>query len=122
MAQLRNAGKPNSRAHRRPSSGAQEALVELPAAGCALPVPEIPKGRDWSSAERARWRELWRSPQASQWDDSARGTVAVLVTYESQIFAGTASAWMAAEARHAGEALGLTPKALAHLGWRLSNE
>ncbi|KUO21557.1 hypothetical protein AQJ91_09040 [Streptomyces dysideae] len=91
----------------------------LPADGCTLPVPDLPLGRDWTDAERVRWDELWQSPQATQWDDSARGTVAVLVVYESAILKGEASAWMAQEARHAGEALGLTPRAMAALGWRI---
>lgn len=120
MPAPRNAAKPHSRAHRRPvSSGSRSALVELPAAGCTLPVPATPGGREWSPAECERWRELWESPQATQWDDTARGTVAMLVTYESQVFAGTASAWQAQEARYAAEALGLTPRAMAQLGWRI---
>lgn len=119
-----NPGKPNSRAHRRPTpeSGqrARGVLVDLPAEGCTLPVPRLPSGRSWSRAERARWRELWQSPQATQWDDAARGTVAVLVAYESQLLAGAGSAWMAAEYRHAADALGLSPRAMVALGWRLA--
>lgn len=120
MPPPRNATKPHSRANRRPvTSGPRTALVDLPAGGCDLPVPALPAGREWSDAEQARWVELWESPQATQWDDSARGTVAVLVTYEAAIFAGTASAWQAQEARYAAEALGLTPRALGQLGWRI---
>ena len=123
MPASRNATKPHSRAHRRPvTSGPRSALIELPATGCALPVPGPPKGRKWSTAELERWRELWESPQATQWDDTARGTVAVLVTYEQAIFSGVASAWQAQEARYAAEALGLTPRALAQLGWRIVDE
>lgn len=120
MPAPRNATKPNSRAHRRPQTPAQRAaLVTLPASGCDLPVPRMPAGREWSRVERARWRELWKSPQATQWDETAAGTVASLVVFEGMILAGTASAWTAAEARHASEALGLTPKALAALGWQI---
>lgn len=123
MAAPRNVTKPHSRAHRRPlSSGPRQALIELPGAGCELPVPEPPAGREWSEAELDRWEELWSSPQATQWDDTARGTVAVLVTYEAAIFSGQASAWQAQEARYAAEALGLTPKALVALGWRIVDE
>jgi hypothetical protein len=56
------------------------------------------------------------------WDDTARGTVAVLVVYEAAILAGSAAAWQAQEARYAAEALGLTPKAMASLGWRISDD
>ncbi|GAB3049645.1 hypothetical protein GCM10027053_05510 [Intrasporangium mesophilum] len=38
------------------------------------------------------------------------------------MFAGEAAAWQAQEARYAAEALGLTPKALVALGWRISDE
>ncbi|HRD60944.1 MAG TPA: hypothetical protein PLZ93_01115 [Nocardioides sp.] len=53
------------------------------------------------------------------WDDTARGTVAVLLVYEAAVLADSASAWQAQEARYAAEALGLTPKAMASLGWRI---
>lgn len=114
-----NRTKPNSRAYRAQSAQNRPRIgfVELPAAGCNLPVPSMPAGREWSKVERARWRELWRSPQATQWDDSVTGTVALLVTYEQMLLSGTGSAWTAAEARHAADALGLTPRSLAALGW-----
>lgn len=95
-------------------------MVDLPAAGCDLPVPDLPAGREWTEHDRARWDELWQSPQAMMWDDTARGTVAVLLVYEAAILAGSASAWQAQEARYASEALGLTPKAMASLGWRIT--
>lgn len=121
MPAPRNAAKPNSRAHRRPPGpAARAALIELPAAGCDLPTPPLPKARQWSAGERARWLELWSSPQALMWEDSAIGTVAVLLVYEAAILAGEASAWQAQEARYASEALGLTPKAMAALGWSIS--
>lgn len=118
MPAPRNVSKPNSRAHRG-TVGSRQALVDLPAAGCSLPTPDLPSGREWTEHERARWLELWESPQATQWDETARGTVAALVIFESAILAGTASAWQAQEARYAAEALGLTPRALAQLGWRI---
>lgn len=114
----KNITKPHSRAHRG-TVGPLRALVVLPEAGCSLPVPDLPAGRDWSEAEAARWQELWSSPQATQWDETCRGTVAAVVVYETAIWTGTASAWHAAEHRYACEALGLTPRALAALGWRI---
>lgn len=123
MPAARNAAKPNSRAHRRPPRpSARAALVHLPAAGCTLPVPPMPSGRQWSDDERARWDELWKSPQATRWDDTAAVTVALLLVYEGAILGGTASAWQAQEARYAGEALGLTPRAMAALGWEIVDE
>lgn len=118
MPAPRNASKPHSRAHRG-TVGSRQALIDLPATGCDLPVPDLPAGRDWTGHERARWAELWGSPQACQWDETARGTVATLLIFEGAILAGSASAWMAQEARYAAEALGLTPRALGQLGWRI---
>lgn len=118
MPAPKNASKPHSRAHRG-TVGARLALVELPAAGSNLPVPDLPAGREWTESHRDRWVELWESPQATQWDETARGTVAALLLFEGEILAGTASAWMAQEARYAAEALGLTPRALGQLGWRI---
>ncbi len=115
-----NRGKERSRAYRGPGgAGSGPALLELPASGCPLPVPDMPSGREWSERERERWQELWESPQAGAWDDSASGTVAALVIYESALMAGSASAWQAAEMRHAAESLGLTPRGMAALGWKI---
>lgn len=120
MPAPKNAAKPNSRAHRRPPSpAARAALVDLPAGGSDLPVPPMPAGREWTAVERDRWSELWQSPQATQWDETAASTVAMLIVFEQALLNGTASAWQAQECRYAGEALGLTPRSLAALGWRI---
>lgn len=119
MPPKRNPAKPYSRAHRG-SMGSRQALTDLPASGCDLPVPKMPAGREWSAEQVQRWDELWKSPQATQWDETARGTVACLVIYETAIFTGDASAWQAQEARYAAEALGLTPRSLTALGWRIA--
>lgn len=118
MPPKRNPLKPYSRAHRG-NLGSRQALVELPATGCSLPVPDMPPGREWAASEQSRWNELWSSPQATQWDETARGTVACLIIYETAIFTGSASAWQAQESRYASESLGLTPKSLTALGWRI---
>lgn len=119
MPAPRNAAKANSRVNRG-TLGARVPLVALPSGGCDLPVPDPPAGCVWSDAQRSRWEELWRSPQATQWDETARGTVALVVLYEAAVFEGTASAWQAQELRYAAEALGLTPRALASLGWQIA--
>ena len=117
MARPRDPFAPHSRYNGRRGASSSANVVHLPADGCDLPVPKMPPGRDWTAAQRARWRELWRSPQATQWDESVKGTVALLVAYESLILEGEAAAWVAQEARHAAESLGLTPKAMHALGW-----
>lgn len=119
----RNQTKDRSRAYRADGNNttSRRGLTVLPADGCSLPVPSMPAGRTWSDVEQARWGELWSSPQATQWDESVRGTVALLVSYESRLLcAEGGTAWVAQEARYAAEALGLTPRAMATLGWVLS--
>lgn len=108
MGTQRNMTKPNSRANRAPTAAIRAALVDLPADGCTLPVPDLPKSPDWTDVEKDRWAELWESPQATQWDDSCRGTVALLVQYEARLLSGDngGSAWVAQECRYAAEALG----------------
>lgn len=112
---LRNALKPNSRANTGHARGA--GIIHLPASGCDLPIPPLPKQRDWSADERKMWRNLWRSPQAVQWDDSFIAAVAAYVVHATAVYSGTAAAWAAQEMRHLGQQLGLTPAGLQALGW-----
>lgn len=122
MPAPRNFTKENSRAHRRPPSPAQRAALVMLPVQCDEPIPKMPPMRAWSRHERARWRELWQSPQATQWDETVSGTVALLVSYESRLLSGDGgAAWVAQEARHAAEALGLTPKSMAALGWAVQS-
>ena len=110
-----NPNKPYSK-HR---TGARAPVV-LPADGCSLPAPPLPPGRRWSSPERRAWADLWSSPQAVMWDDSAALVVAAYVVHSGTVLAGTASAWQAQESRHLADRLGLTPSGLASLGWRIA--
>lgn len=121
MGTPRNTTKPNSRAYRQANQAIRQALITLPAGGCEEEVPPIPESREWSTLERDRWEELWESPQATQWDETAKGTVALLVAYEHMLLSGNGSAWVAQECRYASEALGLTPKSLTALGWRIAD-
>ena len=84
-----------------------------------FPVPKPPAGVTFTTQERKTWRDLWRSPQASQWDESYGVAVATYVLYSSRLFAGEGAAWLAQEHRHIGESLGLTPRGMAALGWQM---
>lgn len=116
----RNPSKPYSRAYRA-AEGAP-GVVQLPASGCDLPVPELPKGRAWSEQERETWESIWSSPMATQYDDTFIPAVAAYVVHASSIYGGNASAWQAAEFRHLGDKLGLTPAGLLALGWRIEGD
>ena len=107
--------KPYSRFRARETA---RKLVVLPAE-CTLPVPKLPAGRAWSAEDRRTWRDLWKSPQATMWDDSYVPAVAMYVSHVAAVLSGDASAWQAQEARHMGDQLGLTPRGLLALGWVL---
>lgn len=107
--------RPHSRYRER---GGRRGVVVLPAE-CTLPAPRLPAGRDWSRGERKLWRELWSSPQASQWDDSAASSVAMYVVHVSAVLDGKAAAWQAQEVRHLANELGITPRGMLALGWVL---
>jgi len=120
MPKPRNPSATHSRYGTRRSPGAAQpsATITLPPE-CPLDPPPMPDGVDWTDAQRSRWSSLWKSPQAFMWDETAAGTVAVLITYESAILDGRASAWQAQEYRYACTALGITPEAMQRLGWRI---
>ena len=120
MPKTRNTSKQFSRAFRS-KNDEKSPITYLPPEGCTLPVPSVPSAvrAVWDRNQKARWRELWQSPQATQWDDSVSGTVALLVSYESALLSGRGAAWMAQEARYAADSLGLSPKAMSALGWRI---
>lgn len=114
-----NPTKPNSR-HRSP--GARSGLIELPAEGCSLSVPQLPKSGNWSPEDKKLWRNLWKSPQANEWDDSFIPAVAAYVCHARAVYEGSASAWQAQEMRHLGGQLGLTPAGMLALGWVIRHE
>lgn len=117
-----NPSKPRSR-HRQGAGGTGgRVLTQLPAQGCKLPVPPMPKPRNWSDQEQQTWQDLWESPQATQWDDSYIPAVAAYICHSQAIYDGTASAWQAQEMRHLGEQLGLTPRGMLALGWEIASE
>jgi len=64
-----------------------------------------------------RGANLWRSPQATQYDDSYVPAVAAYVCHAAAVYSGAAAAWQAQEMRHLGAQLGLTPQGMAALGW-----
>jgi hypothetical protein len=82
-----------------------------------LPVPPLPKTRQWTPDERKRWKKLWTGPQANAWDDSFIEAVACYVAYGSAIMRDDAKAVVMQEWRHLGDRLGLTPAGMASLGW-----
>ncbi|WP_103538633.1 MULTISPECIES: hypothetical protein [unclassified Streptomyces] len=86
----------------------------LPPEGCTDPVPDMPKGREWSDAEREHWSELWTAPVAAVYEDAMSGLVAAYVIAVSATLTGSrVSAQLIGEMRQLANDLMLTPGALA---------
>lgn len=112
---------PPSNPHKPRSRGrTTKVIVTLPAEGCDLEPPPLPRGRRWTSIDREWWEDLWKSPQAVMWDDSAATLVAAYIIHQRHVMSGNAGAWQAQEARHLADRLGLTPQGMASLGWRIA--
>ena len=126
MGAARPGPKPNPNAPHsryRTGTGADRATVWLPPMGCEDPAPELPPGRPWSDAERQMWAELWASPAASQWEESMSPVVSALVVASSTVnTSGRPSAQLIGELRALSDDLGLTPTAMARLGWKIGDD
>lgn len=96
--------------------------VILPAEGRKGKAPD-PFGKpEWSAAGRAYWRELWKTPQATQWGPADRQAAGRLVSlYELELSQGPSNG-RSGEMRQLEMQLGLTAKAMKDLGWVVESE
>jgi hypothetical protein len=108
-----------SKPYSRYRGQARRGPVVLPPNGCEDPIPKLPAGRRWTAPERALWRELWTSPQAEAWDESAASLVALFVVHTIRVLDGTAPGWAADQAARLGDRLGLSPAGLQALNWAI---
>ena len=95
--------------------------VELPAGGRAGDPPPLPEWMRASDALRDAWAEVWRTPQASQWDQSGR-SLWVWAQLMAEVQSGEASAAQMGELRQIEDRHGLNPKALLQLRWRIVDD
>lgn len=72
-------------------------------------------------AEAELWRELWRTPQAAEWERQ-RWTREVAMYVRWSVLAGCADLDAAKEARQLADRLGLTPMALLRLRWQITRD
>jgi len=80
-----------------------------------LKIAEVEK-REIEATEKALWREVWKTPQAAEWErQSWTRDVAQYVRHKAAAECGSMDD--SKEARLRGEALGLTPKGLKALMW-----
>ena len=109
---------PNPHARRR---NARPAFRRLPAVGRQGEAPAWPLGGRASTGELALWAQLWRSPQATAWEEM--GWVRTVARYARITVAAEkprAIAAVMSEARQLEDRLGLNPKAMRSLGWEIS--
>lgn len=93
--------------------------VTLPAEGRKGRAPKLPPVRNWSPETLRWWKDLWHSPQATQWDQSGRSAVPMAVLYDVAQKLPERSAAIFSELRNWEDRHGLSPKALLSLRWRI---
>ena len=118
MSRGRPGPKPNPAARNSRHRTDERPVTYLPPDGCTDDPPPMPPGRTWSEAEVQYWGEMWSSPQADAWEDSAFPAVAALVVATSTILGGgRPSAQLIGEQRALMNDLGLTPAAMERMRW-----
>lgn len=120
-----------------PKPAGQRRRSNKPAAGEWVDLPKARKGRvpKWplgvpSYEQEQLWRRLWRTPQATMWEQSGLGTeieVAryVLLTLEAtklEELGAEKIKGIFAEVRQVAAGLGLGPKGLQDRRWRVAEE
>lgn len=91
--------------------------VNLPASGREGDPPVMPAGREWSEVTRAEWARIWATPQATMWDSTWPDWLNWCLLREQMLEKPSASA--ASEMRQFHHKLGLNPKAMLDLRWRI---
>lgn len=93
----------------------------LPPEGHRGAIPRWPLVEAATDAERALWRQLWRTPQAAAWQEL--GWTRVVARYCRTVLAAEDLVKDAmAEARQIEDRLGLTPKAMRMLLWEIATD
>ena len=96
-------------------------VLVLPAEGRKGDTPDWPLPGAAEPAERKLWRDLWRTPQAVEWE--RQGWTRVVARYVRCALAAEHMERDAmAEARQLEDRLGLTPKAMRLLLWTIATD
>lgn len=115
---------PNPQSRKSQDGKATVPTTDLPLAGYAGPIPDLPAWVELDDAGLAFWAWAWRTPQAAAWDDGAVMAVARRAALESAFYrlamkSPEKVAALAAKIVELDGKLGLTPQALAALRWRI---
>lgn len=94
----------------------------LPRAGRKGRIPDLPKGRqyDFLPATVAWWKQIWRTPMATQWEPSDVHALIELALLRDALLRGKTS--VAAEVRIREAEFGLTLAGRRALRWVLEDE
>lgn len=98
-------------------------LESLPAEGYKGRVPKFPfEGK--TDREAAKWRSLWRTPQAAAWalDPWRLDVVALYTRWSVRSEDPDAPASALAQVHRLGDQLGLTPAGLVENGWKIARD
>jgi hypothetical protein len=85
-------------------------------------VPALPPVKEWSDYERSLWDTYWQSPQAACWGDELQPVVASLVTLQARQMTTGIAAHESKFVADSLDALGITPTAMARLGWEVATD
>jgi len=110
---------------RRRRNAAAIPTTLLPAAGHKGRPPALPSWVELARAGRAWWRFAWRTPQAAGWGPSFAPVVARRAGLEDDFASAPdlkTRLALAKELRELDDRLGLTPKGMAALRWRIVDE
>lgn len=95
----------------------------LPASGYDGPIPEWPLAVPMDIGEEVAWQALWRTPQASAWDQMAleRAVARYCRVLVASELPGATAAYLA-EVRQMEDRLGLTAMSMLRLRWVVSTD
>lgn len=102
---------------------AAPAFADLPMSGRQGRSPAWPLSVKPSAAVRKLWSELWKSPQAIVWEEQrAMRRVARYALLCIQAEQPEAKSYVLAETRQLENDLGLLPKSMRTMGWRIVDD
>ncbi len=114
-------GNPPKPRHQRRNRNPLKAgeWVELPPGGYKGPIPSC-ADHGLSRETQKWWRTIWRSPMATQWNESHIPALLELAILRDQLMAGETK--VAAEVRLRSDGFGLTPAGLQQRRWMITKE
>jgi hypothetical protein len=117
---LSHARTPSKPAHQRRRRNATSFIgTDLPVSGRTEPAPRLPNLRRWDRSTRRWWKELWATPQATQWDPGGPTLWVYAVLVDMLITERLPAHRLSAELRAWEDRYGLNPRAMAALRWRV---